>query len=125
MNIDSLAKHIEAAGVAEFRTLSLVFLNLFGYKSAHLCDGPYDGGKDFKLYIDKAKDLNIPIQISIEKDWRKKISSDVSKIKQNFDSKMCIFISNRRIPENSFRPIANDFMLSEGISVQKGCNSII
>lgn len=125
MNIDSLAKYIEAAGVSEFRTLSLVFLDLFGYRSAHLCDGPYDGGKDFKIYIDKAKDLNIPIQISVEKDWKKKISSDVSKIKKNFDSKMCIFISNRRIPENSFRTIATELMLSEGVSVQKFDNQAI
>ena len=50
MNIDGLAKLIESSDVSQFRTISLCFLDLIGFTSVHLTDGPYDGGKDFKNF---------------------------------------------------------------------------
>ena len=84
MNIDSLSKLIESADISSFRTLSLIFLDIIGFSSVHFCDGPYDGGKDFKIYEDKNRNIRIAIQISTEKDWRKKIEQEVTKIQNNY-----------------------------------------
>ena len=84
MNIDSLAQLIESSDISSFRTLSLEFLNMIGFSSVHYCDGPYDGGKDFKIYEDKTKQIKLAIQISTEKDWRKKLEQETNKIKNNY-----------------------------------------
>jgi hypothetical protein len=81
MNIDSITRLIEASDVADFRTLSAQFLPMIGLEKADFCDGSYDGGKDFTI-IETVKGIKIGIQLSVEKNWRKKIKSDAIKTKK-------------------------------------------
>ncbi len=119
MNIDSIEKLIHASDVSAFRTLALQFLNLIGYSSVHLCDGPYDGGKDMKIYEDETKGIRLAIQISAEKEWRRKIENDLDKIKKNYNPNHVIFVSSMRIPEGSFQTFSTETLLKTGIYITR------
>ncbi|MDM8551587.1 hypothetical protein QUF72_15985 [Desulfobacterales bacterium HSG2] len=125
MNIDSIANLIQASDVSTFRTLALQFLNLVGYSSVHLCDGPYDGGKELKIYEDETKGLRLVVQISVEKDWRKKIEKEIHKIRANYNANHIIFVSSRRVPERSFQGFSNEILLKTGVYVIRYDNQAI
>lgn len=125
MNIEALSRLIEASDVSAFRSLVAIFLPMINVNEADYCDGPYDGGKDFNLLKMPGNGIEIGIQISVEKEWQKKINSDAAKLKRNFESNVMYFISSRRIPEGSFDKIREDVMKNQGVSVIKyDCQSI-
>jgi hypothetical protein len=125
MNIDTLSRLVESADVSTLRTLSAVLLPLIGLNSLDFCDGPYDGGKDFTVSENIMKSTRIAVQLSIEKDWRKKMKIDVVKAKRRFGINVLYFISSRRIPESSFEEIRDLLLIEEGVSVIKyDCQAI-
>ncbi len=123
MNLDAVARLIEASSLTEFRNISHEFLQLIGLRSATYCDGPYDGGTDFSL---PAKgELRPAVQISVEADWRSKLQKDVLKLKKNYNSNLVYFLSSRRIPENSFESIKNQILDRESVTVTRYDNQAI
>lgn len=125
MNIEALARLVEATDVSAFRSLVAIFLPMIGINEAYYCDGPYDGGKDFNLLKNPGNGIKIGIQISVEKDWRSKIKVDAVKLKINFNANVLYFISSRRIPEGTFSDFREELILEHGISVIKYDNQAI
>lgn len=124
MNIDSVTRLIESAPVQEFRTLSALFLDLIGLSSATYCDGPYDGGKDFFLSKNPAG-VDVGIQLSVEKDWRRKIEKDAKKVRDKYSSSVLYFISSRRVPEDTFNGVRQDILNTIGVTVIRYDNQAI
>ena len=116
MNVDSVAKLIEGSTVQEFRTLSVLFLDLVGLRSATYSDGPYDGGKDLYL-VNNPSGIDVAIQLSIETKWRAKLEKDVIKAKSNYQSTVMYFLSSRRIPERTFSEVSKSVLANVGVSV--------
>lgn len=125
MNIESLARLIESADPSVFRTIANTFLSFIGLVSADYCDGPYDGGKDFAVIDNKVQNLKVAVQISVEKDWQKKIIGDSKKVAGNFGTNIMYFISSRRIPEASFQDIKEEILQDYGLSVTRYDNQAI
>jgi len=124
MNIDALAKLVSSADLTAFRTIVNQFLPMIGMNGADYCDGPYDGGKDFRL-IQPSGNAKIAIQISVEKEWANKIRRDAEKVKHNFSVDHLIFISSQRIPERSFETTQEDILQEVGVSVSRyDCQTI-
>jgi len=124
MNIDSITRLIESSDVAVFRTLAAQFMPMIGLNTADFCDGSYDGGKDFTI-IKNLSGIEIGIQLSVEKDWKKKIKSDAIKTKNNYQTNLLYFLSSRRIPEASFRDFSNEILQTTGVAVTKYDNQAI
>lgn len=108
MNIESLARLIEAADVSVFRSITAIFVPLIGFDEASYCDGSHDGGKDFSLLKMPGSGIEVGIQISVDKDWRKKIEIDAAKLKKNYSTNLMHFICSRRIPEGSFEKLKEE-----------------
>lgn len=119
MNIESLARLIEAADVSVFRSITAIFVPLIGFDEADYCDGPHDGGKDFSLLKMPGSGIEVGIQISVDKDWRKKIESDAAKLKKNYSTNLMHFICSRRIPEGSFEKVKEEVLGNHGVVVVK------
>ncbi|MCG6659799.1 hypothetical protein HOP52_18795 [Halomonas campisalis] len=119
MNIESLARLIEASDVSVFRSLSAIFVPLIGFNEAGYCDGPHDGGKDFSLLEMPGSGIEVGIQISVDKDWRKKIQADAAKLKSRYGTNLMNFIYSRRIPEGSFEKLKEEILGSHGVVVVK------
>lgn len=124
MNIDSVARLIEASSFTEFRTIAYRFLQMIGLVSAQYCDGPYDGGMDFSL-PEREGGLRPGVQISVEDNWQSKLWKDVRKQKKNFKANLVYFVSSRRIPEHSFEDVKSEIFASEGVSVIRYDNQSI
>ena len=116
MNIDHLSNLIEGSDVTTFRTIASIFLRSIGYPKAFLCDGPYDGGADFFVYSDPKTGIETAFQLSIEKNWRKKLVAEIKKTTTNYPNvKAFIFVSKRRIPLRSFQTENTKLIQSAGL----------
>ncbi|MBB6523835.1 hypothetical protein HNR48_004150 [Pseudoteredinibacter isoporae] len=111
--------------MSTFRSLVTMILPLIGIKDANYCDGPYDGGKDFNIVKNIGQGIEIGIQISVEKNWQKKIMNDAAKLKSKYNANVMYFISSRRIPEGSFEQIRERIMSEQGVAVTKYDNQAI
>ena len=117
MNIDFLSNIVESADVSTFRTIASVFLRSVGYPKAFLSDGPYDGGSDFFVHKDPATGIETAFQLSIEKDWKKKLLQDIRKAKTNYPTiSAFVFMSKRRIPLHSIQKVNTTLVQSIGLS---------
>jgi hypothetical protein len=126
MNIDFLSNIVESADVSTFRTIASVFLRSVGYPKAFLSDGPYDGGSDFFVHKDPATGIETAFQLSIEKDWKKKLLQDIRKAKANYPSiGAFVFMSKRRIPLHSIQKVNTSLVQSIGLSATHYDNQAI
>ncbi|EMY8087126.1 TPA: hypothetical protein SMR11_006010 [Pseudomonas aeruginosa] len=119
MNLDSLVRVVQAASISDLRSLVVDFLPLVGINKAFFCDGPYDGGKDFAIYGDQAKGVEIGIQLSVESNWQGKVLTDARKCKAKFNVNLMYFVSSRRIPEGSFESTRKEIFKETGVTVLK------
>ena len=126
MNIDFLSNIVESSDVSTFRTIASVFLRSVGYPKAFLSDGPYDGGSDFFVHKDPATGIETAFQLSIEKDWKKKLLQDIRKAKINYPTiSAFIFMSKRRIPLHSIQKVNTSLIQSIGLTATHYDNQAI
>jgi len=97
MNVDILTNLIESMDVSSFRTLVSILSPSFGLGEWNFCDGPYDGGKDFSI-INGRNGFVIGVQISIEKNWQKKIDKDIQKLKKIMAVMWFILFQQKEFP---------------------------
>jgi hypothetical protein len=126
MNIDLLANMIEASDVSSFRSIASIFIRSVGYPLSFLSDGPYDGGADFFVHSGSGVGIESAFQLSIEKDWRKKLEEDVKKVKAHYKGiSNLIFVSKRRIPLRSFQEVNENLMQLFGVATTHYDNQAI
>jgi hypothetical protein len=118
MKIDSLVRLVEAADFSAFREIALLCLERRGFEPA-LVDGPHDGGADFRVYVMRGAAARFAVQISVEKDWKKKLRADAEKAKKRLGIDHLLFVSSRRIPEAEFQQVADELLSSKEVQVQK------
>lgn len=126
MNIDFLANLVESSDVSTFRTIASVFLRSNGYPKAFLSDGPYDGGSDFFVHKNPSTGIETAFQLSIEKDWKKKLLQDVKKAKRNYPTIAAfVFVTKRRIPLHSIQKVNTGLVQTIGIAATHYDNQAI
>lgn len=119
MRPDSLARLIEAAEPDQLRRLARLVLRLSGYADSRITDGPYDGGADLRILAEDGSELPEGIAVSIEQKWENKLRSDAARAKGKLGLTRLLFISCRRIPEGSFRPVQRDLQDRLGVHVDR------
>jgi hypothetical protein len=91
MIVPTLKRAIQALEEKGFYDIALLFLSAHGYKDLSVVDGTGDGGRDVTCSL---KDLRI--QLSVRKDWLKKIN-DESKLTKDSGKSHFIYVTNRPI----------------------------
>ena len=119
MKLDSLVRLIASSDFMAFREMAIRFLVLRGYVDPSLTDGWSDGGTDVRIFHKPPNPAKIAIQITVERDWSKKLRDDSQKIKDRLDIDTLIFISSRRIPETDFHEESQQIWLDYNVHVSK------
>ncbi|MBZ5710892.1 hypothetical protein [Nannocystis pusilla] len=119
MRSDSLARLIEAAEPDQLRRLARLVLRLSGYADSRITDGPYDGGADLRVLAADGSELPEGIAVSVEQKWENKLRGDAAKAKGKLGLSRLLFISSRRIPEGTFRPVQRDLQDKLGVHVDR------
>src|SRR5271154_5443753 len=104
MKLDSLVRLVGAADPGAFREIALLCLAKRGFQPS-LVDGPHDGGADFLVYVLPPSTANFAVQISVEKNWEKKLRADASKARSRLNVDNLLFISTRVITPPLFQEI--------------------
>jgi hypothetical protein len=118
MKLDALVRLIEAADPSAFREIALVCLQERGFEPS-LVDGPSDGGADFRVFTLGGAGGAYAVQISVEKNWKTKLSADAKKAKERLKIDRLLFVSSRRIQEVAFQATADEISKNCGVAVQK------
>lgn len=116
MKQETLARLIEGAGPEPLKAIARLALRLSGYANSRITDGPHDGGADVVIQGSTGSALPIAVAVSVERDWRKKLQKDAEKVRRQLGHQQLLFISSRRIPEGSFRPLQTE--LRDRLDVQ-------
>lgn len=119
MRPDSLARLIEAAEPDQLRLLARLVLRLTGYADSRITDGPYDGGADLRILALGGSELPEGVAVSVEQKWQAKLRGDAARVKSKLGLTRLRFISSRRIPEGSFRPVQRDVLDKLGVHVDR------
>ncbi len=119
MKLDSLVRLIASSDFMAFREMAVRFLVLRGYVDPSLTDGWRDGGTDVRIFHKPPNPAKIAVQITVERDWSKKLRDDSQKIKDRLDIDTLIFISSRRIPETDFYEESQQIWLDYNVHVSK------
>lgn len=119
MRPDSLARLIGAAEPDQLRQLARLVLRLSGYADSRITDGPHDGGADLRILAVDGAELPEGVACSVEQGWEAKLRSDAARAKQKLGLTRLRFISSRRIPEGSFRPVQRDVQDRLGVHVDR------
>lgn len=118
MRLDSLVKAIDAADPSAFREIALLCLDKRGFQPS-LVDGPHDGGADFLVRTLPPGTAKFAVQVSVEKNWQKKLRSDAVKARRRLGVDNLMFISSRVITPPLFQEIADDLLRTVQVQVQK------
>lgn len=118
MRLDSLARLVGAADFSAFREIALLCLHKRGFEPS-LVDGPHDGGADFSVHVLPPSTTKFAVQISVEKDWQKKLRADAGKARRQLGVEILLFISSRVITMPLFQEIADDLFRTVGVQIQK------
>ncbi len=119
MNREHLTRLVETATPEQLRQIARMVLRLSGYAASRITDGPYDGGSDLRVHGADGSLLPLAIALSVERDWRKKLTEDAAKAKRKLSLTRLLFISTRRIPEGSFRPLQVKLQADLGVQVDR------
>lgn len=119
MRPDSLARLIEAAESDQLLRLARLVLRRSGYADSRITDGPYDGGVDLRLLAADGVELPEGVAVSVEQKWENKLRADAARAKSKLGLDRLLFISSRRIPEGSFRPVQRDLKDRLGVHVDR------
>ncbi len=118
MRLDSLAKAIGDADPSALREIALLCLDKRGFQPS-LADGPHDGGADFLAYVLPPSTAKFAVQISVEKNWEKKLRADADKARRRLGVDNLLFISTRVITPPLFQEIADELLRTVNVQVQK------
>ena len=120
MLVDSLKKHVEALTFIHFREVARRYIQNRGFRGPVVTDGWSDGGTDLRVYeVGATEPRRVAIQVSVELDWKGKIKSDAAKALKNLGCNVFIYVSNRRVPDAQFQPVADKLLSDKGISASK------
>lgn len=119
MRPDSLARLIEAAEPDQLLRLARLVLRLSGYADSRITDGPHDGGVDLRVLADGGSELPMGVAVSVEQKWDNKLRSDATRARTQLGLHRLLFITSRRIPEGSFRPLQRELQDKLGIHVDR------
>lgn len=119
MRHETIARLIEGAGPEQLKGVARLALRLSGHASSRITDGPYDGGADLVVQGSSGNVLPLAVAVSVERDWQKKIRKDVEKAHRAPGHPNLLFISSRRIPEGSFRPLQTELRDKLGVHVDR------
>lgn len=103
MRLEPLTRLVEISDFLSFREIALRTLALRGYVQPSLTDGPSDGGTDVRVFQIPPNPARLAVQLSVERDWRKKLRSDAAKIKEKLSLQDVLFVTSRRVPEAEFQ----------------------
>lgn len=118
MRLDSLVNAITSADFTAFREIALLYLDRRGFR-ASLADGPHDGGADFLSFDLLPSNTKFAVQVSIEKNWQKKLRTDAAKARKILGVEHLLFLSSRVITQPAFQQIADELLSTNKIVVQK------
>lgn len=119
MKHETIARHIEAATSGQLLAIARLALKLSDYAANRITDGPYDGGTDLVILDASGAVLPLAVAISVERDWQKKLRHDVDKACQKLGVQHLLFISSRRVPEGTFRPVQTQLRDASGVHVDR------
>lgn len=125
MRQEQLVRLIEAASSEQLRQIARLALRLSGYAASRITDGPYDGGTDLRVHAADGSLLPLAIAISVEQGWKKKLRDDAAKAKRKLSLSRLLFITSRRIPEGSFRPLQVTIQEELGVHVDRYDQQVI
>lgn len=112
MYFSGLKRAIQDIEEKKFYDIALIFLESEGYKSVSIIDGKGDGGRDVTC---SRNDLRI--QLSIRKDWQKKINSEAA-ITLQAEKRHFIYITNRVIRDTELDDfLTNDYTHSGEVEI--------
>lgn len=117
MRHESLVKLIGSLDPAAFLEVARRCLLARGYQPA-LSDGPYDGGADFLVYVRGMERAPCAVQLSREKDWKKKLKEEAAKATRSGFTTL-LFISSRRLPYRNFLRVEDEIAQTSSIKLQK------
>src|SRR5688572_24110086 len=109
---ETLSRLIEAASPEQMKAIARLALKLSGYVGSRISDGPYDGGTDLVVEGASGNELPLAVAVSVERDWEKKLRKDADTASRKLGIRQLMFISSRRIPEGSFRPVQTELRAS-------------
>lgn len=112
MQHETLSGLIEGASSEQMKAIARLALKLSGYAGSRISDGPYDGGIDLVVAAASGNDLPLAVAVSVERGWQKKLRKDADVASRKSGIQQLMFISSRRIPEGSFRPIQTELRAS-------------
>lgn len=119
MKRENLTRLIESATPEQLRLIARLVLRLSGYADSRITDGPHDGGADLRVQAADGATLPLAVALSIEHDWQKKLREDVIKARHKLAVPRVLFISSRRIPEGTFRPLQVELHDKFGVHVDR------
>lgn len=116
---ETLTRLIEAATPDQLRAIARLALRLFGHAQSRITDGPHDGGADLLVQGASGDALSLAVAVSVERNWHKKLRNDVETVRRKLALPHVLFISSRRIPEGSFRPLQTELRDKLGVHVDR------
>jgi len=119
MQYENITRLIEAASPDQLLALARLALKLSDYAASRITDGPYDGGIDLVVKDASGGALPLAVTVSVERDWQKKLRNDVDKVRQKLGIQQVLFISSRRVPEGTFRPVQTRLRDATGVHVER------
>lgn len=125
MRQEQLVRLIEAASSEQMRQIARLALRLAGYAASRITDGPYDGGSDLRVHAADGSLLPLAIAVSVEQAWKKKLRDDATKAKRKLSLLRLLFITSRRVPEGSFRPLQVTLQEELGVQVDRYDQQVI
>lgn len=120
MRVEIIAKHVQALDFVAFREVARRCIELRGYHMPTISDGWSDGGRDLRVYSTTgATPLKVAVQISVEADWKSKLTSDAKKAVNKLKSRSFIYVTNRRIGDAEFQPLSDKIFGELGLPISK------
>ncbi|MCC5829265.1 MAG: hypothetical protein JJU36_07440 [Phycisphaeraceae bacterium] len=106
---------------AQFRELARNYICYRGYRNPIITDGWNDGGSDLRVYQTTGlSPQNIAIQVSVqEKNWKAKLKQDARQALTDLNCGVFLYVTNRRLPDAEYQPVADELLQQHGISCSK------
>ena len=120
MLVDNLKKYVQALHFIQFREVARKYIEARGFVGPVGTDGWSDGGSDLRVYERGGlQPVRVAIQISVVEKWQPKVREDAVQAQEKLGCSVFVYLSNHRIPDAVFVPIADELFDTKAISVSK------